>query len=188
MITAILLAGLGAAGCGDDDERDSAPPAERVDRPAEPPPGWRTVVDDRAGFSISVPPGWRARSGRDGSLVRSPDRLAAVSVQADRGASARVTPPDRFARDTIASLPGYRDLTARDTRDVAGSPYPNARIDGTGVRASGGTLQRVTVAVMQRPGAVTYAAVAFRDARRTGRPEARALDRLLASLRARPAR
>lgn len=146
------------------------------------------MVDDRAGLSISVPPGWRARSGPDGTLVRSRDRLAAVSVQADRSHAGRATPPDRYARDTIASLPGYRDLTARDTRAVAGAPYPNARIDGAGVRESGGALQRVTVAVLQRPGSVTYAAVAFRDARRTGRAEARAIDGLLASLRARPPR
>lgn len=187
MTTGILAACLLAAGCGDDD-RAAAPPVERADRPAEPPSGWRTVVDDRAGLSVSVPPGWRVRSGPDGTLVRSRDRLAAVSVQADRSDAGRATPPDRYARDTIASLPGYRELTARGTRAVAGSPYPSARIDGSGVRESGGAPQRVTVAVLQRPGSVTYAAVAFRDARRTGRAEARVINRLLASLRARPAR
>ena len=186
VITAVVLAALGAAGCGDDENGAATPPAERVDRAAQPPPGWRSLVDERAGLSISAPRRWRARSGPDGTLVRSPDGLVAISLQADRSPAGRTTPPDRYARDTIASLPGYRDLTARDTREVAGSPYPSSRIDGTGVRAERGERQRVTVAVFQRPGRVTYAAVAFRAARRTGRPEARALDRLLASFRARP--
>jgi hypothetical protein len=188
VIAVLLLAVTGAAGCGDDDDGPGSPPAERADRPAEPPPGWRTVVDERAGFSISVPPRWRAQTSAEGTLVRSPDRLVAVSVQADRGAAARSTPPDRYALDAIASLPGYRDLRAQETRDVPRSPYPNARIDGIGVRETGGSIQRVTVAVFQRPESVTYAAIAFRDAQRTGRTEARRIDRVLASLRARPPR
>lgn len=186
VITALLAAALGAPGCGGDDEGLPAPVPERADRPAVPPPGWGTVVDERSGFSFSLPPRWRARAGRDGTLVRSPDRLVAVSIQADRSLAGRGTPADRYARDTIASLPGYRDLVARETRAVRGSPYASARIDGSGVREVGGARQRVTVAVFQQPGAVTYAAIAFRAAGRTGRAEARALDRLLASLRARP--
>lgn len=175
------------AGCGEKDERIApATVAEATDPAAPPPRGWRTYLDRRAGFSISVPPGWSARRRGAATLVRSRDRLLAVSIVADRGAEGRETTAGDYARDTIASLPGYRQLAARGVRPVDGSPYESARADGAGTRESAERRQRVTAAAFRRPGQVTYAAVAFRDARGSGRMEARRLDRLLASLRARP--
>ncbi|HVE67811.1 MAG TPA: hypothetical protein VNB64_04445, partial [Solirubrobacteraceae bacterium] len=75
-------AGLGA--CGDESPSEPPPPEERADRTGSLPAGWTRVVNRRAGFSLGIPPGWTARGARGATLVRSGDRLLAVSIAADR--------------------------------------------------------------------------------------------------------
>ena len=67
-----LLAVLVAAGCGSEDEFEGSPdPAtERNDPPADPPPGWRTFANRAAGFTLSVPDAWPARTRRKATLIR----------------------------------------------------------------------------------------------------------------------
>jgi hypothetical protein len=67
---AFAIAGLG---CGEEDEFTGSPdPAtERNDPPAKPPPGWHTFANRRAGFTLSVPPGWPARARQSATLIRS---------------------------------------------------------------------------------------------------------------------
>ena len=82
---ALLLAtaaALGAAGCDEEDEFTGSPdPAtEQSDRPAKPPPGWHTVANRRAGFTLSVPRDWATRTRKSATLIRSRDRLIAVTV------------------------------------------------------------------------------------------------------------
>ena len=185
---ALLLAALIAAtGCGDDDERSGSPdPAtERSDRPAKPPPGWKTFANRRAGFTLSLPPGWRARTRGSATLIRSGDRLLALTVAADRSEAGRELRPRRYARRAFRALPGFRRLRRTGTRSVRGSPYPTARVEGRGTLARRRQRQQITVAVFRRPGRVTYAAVAF--AARAGGVAAHAapLNTVLASLRAR---
>lgn len=180
-LLALLAGGCGAGGS----DRPAPPPVEQADRPATPPPGWRTVIDRRSGFSLPVPPGWAVHSGGDGTLIRSPDRLAALSIQADRGSTGRDTGAAEYATETIASLPGYRDLAGRLAGVVAGSPYESARAEGVGVREESGRRQRVTVAALRRPGVVTFAAIAFRDAAGGDARTRRRIERMLAGLRGR---
>jgi hypothetical protein len=182
-----LIAGLAGAGCGDEDEFSGSPdPAtERNDPPAKPPPGWRTFSNRRAGFTLSVPPGWPARARGSATLIRSPDRLLAVTIAADRGEAARTTTPREYARRTFAALPGFRDVTVTNARKVKNSPYPNRRLDGAGTLAARRQRQRITVTAFRRPRRATYTVVAF-SAPVGGAPaHAGELDRLLASLRAR---
>ena len=187
LLLAALIAGLAGTGCGDDDEFEGSPdPAtERSDRPAKPPPGWRTIANGRAGFTLSVPPGWPARTRRIATLIRSPEGLVAVTVAADRSEPGRTTRPRPYARRTFRALPGFRRLRSARARRVRHSPYPAARIDGQGTLASRRQRQHITVAAFRRPGHVMYTIVAF--GARTGptRVHAGTLDRLLASLRAR---
>ena len=190
---ALLLAAaaaLAATACGEEDEFSGSPdPAtERSDRPAEPPPGWRTFTNRRAGFTLSVPPGWPARTKRSATLIRSNDSLVAITVDADRGESGRTTRPRQYARRTFRALPGFRKLRSTPVRRVRGSPYASARVDGSGTLANRRQRQRISVAAYRRPGRVTYTVVAF--SARIGRVPAHAgpLRQLLASLRAqRPA-
>jgi hypothetical protein len=180
-------AALAAAGCGDEDEFAGSPdPAtERSDRPAEPPPGWRTFSNRRAGFTLSLPPGWPARTRKSATLIRSSDHLLAVTVAADRSEPGRTTRPRQYARRAFRALPGFRDLKAPAARRVRGSPYASARIDGSGTLADRRQRQRITVAAFRRARRATYTVVAFSAV--VGRAPAHAgpLGRLLASLRAR---
>jgi hypothetical protein len=183
LLVAALVAGLIGAGCGDEDEFTGSPnPAkEQSDPPAKPPPGWRTFKNPRAGFTLSVPPGWLARARGSATLIRSPDRLVAVTVAADRSEAARTVPPRRYALRTFRALPGFRDLKANAFRKVKRSPYPNARVDGAGTFARRHQRQRITVAAFGRPRRVTYTVIAFS----ASPAHAREFDVMLASLRAR---
>lgn len=187
LLAAALAATVACFGCGEEDEfADSPDPAtERSDPPAKPPPGWHTFANRRAGFTLSVPPGWPARARKSATLIRSSDRLLAITVAADRSEPARTTPPGEYAQRTFRALPGFRHLKPSETRGVAHSPYPSARLDGTGTLGVNGQRQRITAAAFRRPGHVTYTVIAF--SARVGRAPAHAgeLRTLLASLRAR---
>jgi hypothetical protein len=187
LLAAALAATIAGLGCGEEDEfADSPDPAtERSDPPAKPPPGWHTFANRRAGFTLSVPPGWPARARKGATLIRSSDRLLAVTVAADRSEPARTTPPRDYALRTFRALPGFRRLKPREQRRVARNPYPSTRVDGTGTLVEARQRQRITVAAFRRPGRVTYTVVAF--SARLGRTTAHAgeVKVLLASLRAR---
>lgn len=187
LLAAALAATIACLGCGEEDEfADSPDPAtERSDPPAKPPPEWRTFSNRRVGFTLSVPPGWPARARKSATLIRSSDRLLAVTVAADRSESARTTPPREYARRTFRALPGFRHLKLSARGRVARSPYPSARIDGTGTLTETRQRERITVAAFRRPGHVTYTVIAF--SANVGRTPAHAgeLKLLLASLRAR---
>jgi len=188
-VIAFLLAAvatLGAMGCDGEDEFSGSPdPAtEQSDRPAKPPRGWHTVANRRAGFTLSVPPGWATRTRKSATLIRSNDRLVAVTVAADRSEDGRTTRPRQYARRTFRALPGFRKMRAAPARRVRGSPYRSARVDGAGTLAKTRQRQRITVAAYHRPRRATYTVVAF-AARIGGVPAyAGALRTILASLRA----
>jgi hypothetical protein len=183
-LVAALIAGLGGAGCGEEDEFTGSPnPAkEHNDPPAKPPPGWRTFKNPRAGFTLSVPPGWPARARGSATLIRSSDRLVAVTVAADRSEAARTVPPRRYALRTFRALPGFRNLKPAElTRKVEGSPYRGARVNGTGMLVKRRQRQQISVATFQRPQRVTYTVIAFS----ASPAHAGEVNRMLASLRAR---
>ena len=183
LLVAALLAGLTGSGCGEEDEFAGSPnPArERSDPPAKPPTGWRTFANGRAGFTLSVPPAWPARARGSATLIRSSDRLVAVTVAADRSEAARTTPPRGYARRTFRALPGFRNLKVNAVRKVEHSPYPSARVDGAGTLAERRQRQHITVAAFQRPHRVTYTVVAFSSSA----AHSAEIDVMLASLRAR---
>ena len=180
------LVGLLLTGCGDDGEPDAGDPAsERSDAAVKPPPGWRSVVNREAGFTIAAPRSWPARSANGGTLIRSGDRLVAVTVTADRSAAGRGREPARYARETLAQLPRFEGSVEPEVRPVRGSPYESALVEGTGsVETAAGREQRVAVAAFQRPEQVTYAAVIFSNPA-TPPADERAVRRMLRTLRAR---
>ena len=186
---AVLLAAtaaLAVTGCDEEDEFTGSPDPskERSDRPADPPPGWRTIANRRAGFTLSVPPGWASRTRKGATLVRSDDRLVAVTVAADRSEAGRATRPRQYARRTFRALPGFRKLRSTPVRRVRGSPYRSARADGGGTLTDRRQRQRITVAAYHRPRRATYTIVAF-SVRVGGVPvHTGALRTMLASLRA----
>jgi hypothetical protein len=180
-----LLAGVVlVGGCGDSGHER----ADRGDRPAPVPAGWRTVGNPNAGFTIGIPRHWSSRTRRSATLIRSLDRLVAITVGADRGSQGQSTPPSVYAQDTLRGLPDFEGDVSPRIRRVRGSPYRSARVDGTGTVGKTRRAQLITVAAFQRPGVVTFTAVVFRNAQVTsGRDEA-AISRVLRTLRAGPQR
>jgi hypothetical protein len=164
--------------CGDD---DGAAPAstETPDRPVKPPPGWRTVTNDKASVSIAAPRRWRVTERQRATLIRSPDRTVAVTLVADRSPVGRDTPAPDYARDTLMALPGFEGTVDAEPSRVRGSPYPSAQVQGRGRLPRSRAQQLITVAAFHRTGRVTYAAVAFRQ-RQT---PAVAVQRMLATVR-----
>ena len=179
LIAVVML----AAGCGDD---GTSAPAERADAPVKPPSGWRTVKNERAGFTIAAPRDWTARPRKAATLIRSGDRLVVMTLAADRGDAGKDMPPARYARLTLEGLPGFEGRLSAGTRRLRGTPYRSARVEGTGTVSGARRLQRITVATFARPGRVTYAAVVFRNPRATPRADERIVERMLRTFRARP--
>jgi hypothetical protein len=180
---AVLAGAAALAGCGGG---DAPKPAEQADRPVRPPPGWRTVRNAVAGFTIAAPRRWTARTRRGATLIRSRDKLVAATIAADRGSPGRDTPPADYAKQTLRELPDFEGSVAARARRVRGSPYRSARVDGLGTVGRIRRPQRLTVAAFQRPGAVTYAGVVFRNASATSAADEAALNRMLRTLRGEP--
>ena len=184
--TALAIAALALGACDDDEPADSSPDpaAEGSDPPAKPPRGWRVVRNRRAGFSVSAPRTWSARTRGTAILIRSDDRLVSITGAADRTAEERTRRPEAFARQTIRHLPGFRGRVRRRSRRLRGAPYRTARVDATGRIRTSAVPQRITAAVYQRPGFVTYELLVFRNARVRPRFNEPIVERLLRSFRA----
>src|SRR3954469_25401540 len=99
----VLALALSAAACGDSGSSDTTTTTarERSDAKAKLPGDWRRVVNERAGFNVGIPPGWKARGGPGSTIVRSRDKSLAVSITADRTATGRDLKPTTYARRAI---------------------------------------------------------------------------------------
>lgn len=187
--TAALLAlTLLGAGCADDEEKAErkSPQAERADRPAQPPHGWRTVRNARAGFTIAIPRRWTASSRRGRTTARSDDRLVAVSISADRTARGRQLSPAQYARRTIRTVPDFAGTVGKRVSRVRGSPYDSAMLTATGTVSPSNLSQRISVVIFQRRGRVSYGLLVFRNAGVQPRFNDRTINRMLRTFRAQP--
>ncbi len=162
----VLACATAAGGCGDDEPAPvSTTPQERADRRGPLPRGWTRVVNRRAGFSLGIPPGWKARGARGATLVRSGDRLLAVSIAADRSADGRDLPADVYVRRTANSLEGYRALRVGRPQPLRGARYPGSTVSARGVFARTSLRQAIRVTALRRRGRVTFTLIFFRTAR-----------------------
>jgi hypothetical protein len=184
------VASAGGAGCGDgdgDEPRQVTRPEERADPRGPLPKGWKRVVNRRAGFSLGIPPGWKARRARGATLVRSGDRLLAVSIAADRSPEGRTLAPKTYARRTARSLTGYRRLRIGVPARVRGAPYPGGTVTAQGRFVRTRIRQAIRVVALQRRGQVTYALVFFRTARSPGALYRPAIEGMVRTFRGQPA-
>lgn len=179
----VLLLAACLAACGDDSPER---PNEAADQSTAPPAGWRTVRNEAAGFTIAVPRSWAAATKRGATLIRSKDKLVAVTVAADRSAAGQQDEPAEYAREVIAALPGFEGAVSVKDARIAGSPYETAIAAGSGTVRTSGVAQRIEVAAFHRPGQVTYSAVIFRNARARPVPGRATVARMLRTFRAQP--
>lgn len=189
------------AGCGEDAEPERSegePPApvETVDRPAPLPEDWRRVTNGSAGFTVGLPPGWRegAQKSAQGSVLTSPDALAAVTINVDRSAGALALEPEDFAARTAEALGGAEagrgglsDLRVGEPERID-HPYDAALVGATGVSSASGERERVEVAVLRRPELAVYVLIARSSAEAESQfTDPGIIAEIIASLRGRPA-
>jgi hypothetical protein len=187
--TAILLASSVIAGCDEEDggSGDSGSVSETVDPLPELPRGWEQHVNEDAGFAIGVPPEWSARARGERSELRSPDRLVAISIAADRSEDALGVPLPDLARATLrAGPPGVRKLEAGRPRPFR-HRYEAVSLGATAVAGENPPVrERLHLFVIRRPGLATYTALAAENAETSARPHREEIERALRSLRGRP--
>jgi hypothetical protein len=146
------------------------------------PAGWRRVRDADGGFTVGLPPRWTAHRSRGTLVLRSHDKTIAIAVGADRSAPGRVAAPKTYAREAMASLPGYKNLRATDARRLDGTPYPAAQATATGTFRETGVAQAITLVAVQRRGEATFTLLAFSSARAAHDPARRLVDRVVSTL------
>jgi hypothetical protein len=176
-----------AAGCGD----SSAPAtrttaAEKADKRARLPDDWRRVVNERAGFNLGIPPGWRARGGPGSTIVRSRDKSLAVSITADRSAAGRDLPVTVYARNAIRGLTGYRDLKIGKVTRVVDTRYPAAAVKAEGVFERTSLRQALILFALQKRRVGTFTVLVIRSARVPRARYADVVSTMVRTLRAQP--
>lgn len=179
-----LAALLALTGCGGDGDDGGAPDPkdEPTDAAAKPPAGFHTVTNKVSGFTVSVPNTWSDKNQGPRTTLNAPDKLAAVSIAADRSENGRNFTAKKYASGTLASLPSFK--TDRTVKTIAGSPYENAFVTGSGKVGGEKDPQDVQAVIFRRPGKVTYGLLIFTNATHKSPANAKAIDRVLASFRA----
>ena len=184
-----LALAAGAAGCGGSSSSGDSSPKETTDPAAAALPAWTRLINDTAGFSLSLPPGWTPRrSGEGGTLIRSSDRALAVAVSADRSNDGAGDPPTTYLERTARHLNGYRSLRTGRAVRVPGLRYPAAGLTAAGTFSRTRVRQAITLYALHRPGIVTYTLAVFRSAAIPASRYAPYLQAILRSFRGRPAR
>ena len=189
IVAVVAALALLQAGCGGDaHKKRSTAGDERSDPPVQPPPGWRTITNPSAGFTIAAPRTWTATSTPRRTVIRSDDRLVAMSISADRTATGRELSAEQYGRRTIRTLAHFAGIVGKRASRVPDSKYQSAIITAIGTVKPSNLSQRISVAIFHIPGKVTYGAVVFRNAGVTPRFNDRTIARILGTFRAQPPR
>ena len=190
---AALLVSLALAGCDDSDERAEPepplppPPKETIDHLGEFPDDFERWVNRAGGFAFAAPRGWKVDDRGKGSLVRSFDRLVALSIVPDRSPEAPEVPVDQYADRAAGALAGFRDGLRVKGKARYEHRYDGAEVLATGT-ARGGVDQRVSVIVLRRDDLVTFTVVLAKNAEEAAGPSKRLADRVIETIRSRPPR
>jgi len=198
VLGALLALLFALAACGDDSdsgEGSGDAPVERADDPANLPAGWRTVENQASGFTVGAPPGWsdEPQEGGQGTVLRSPDKLVAVSISADRSAGALALDPEEFASRTAKALAsGDGEKGSESPADVeigpaspVDSPYEGASVAALKTTSEG--HEGIEVAVLRRPEVAVYVLAARGNADSPSAfADSRTFAEITASLRGQP--
>ncbi len=175
-----------AAGCGSEESDEPVEaPVESAEPVPELPAGWTVNRNTNAGFGFGVPPGWTASNDGIRSTVRSPDKLVAATIVADRSNEALEFPLDEFAETAITGVAGIRGLEPGQTRKYD-HRYEAVVIDAEGVGGAKDIRQHVDLVVLRREDLVTFTVLVARNADEDTKIYDEDIRRMIASLRSRP--
>lgn len=191
-LAALLLAITFAACGGSDDEPEPAPapepaPRETVDELPRLPDRWSAYVNRRGGYALGLPPGWSADRRRASTLIRSFDRLVAISVGSDRSDGGLEVPTSDYAARAAEALPGFEDGLRLKGMWRFDHRYDAARVKAEGV-AAGGIDQELSVIVLRRDRIATLTIVIAANAKPAARRSNRLARQVVETLRSRPPR
>ncbi len=149
---------MALAACGGSDPSSSTssttttpapPPKETREGLPDRPEQWTRYVNERGGYALLLPRGWEGERDGPQTLIRSFDRLVAISIAPDRSAAAAETPIEDYATNTAERLRGFEHgFEPEGTRRFPGH-YEAVDVYGTG-RSRDGVEQRVSVIVLRR--------------------------------------
>lgn len=185
-IVAVAALGVLFTGCGGDEGSATTAttgPTETADR-AKLPSGWVRHTNFDAGISLGIPPLWSARKDGSATTVRSPRKLLAITVTADRTSSATEIELDEFISAVAGALTGYEDLSTGEPEPF-GHRYPALAIEGDG-KAADGPAQDLLLVVLSREGLVKVTALTSWNRAKTRPREIRDARRILRTIRTRP--
>ena len=189
----VLLAAVALAGCGGGDDSSTTstttpprpPPKETRDPLPERPKDWEPYVNERGGYALLLPRGWKAEADGPRTLIRAFDRLVAISIAPDRSAEARATPISDYATRTADELRGFAGgFDPKGMRPFA-HRYEGTEVFGTGTSRDG-VDQRASVIVLRRGELATLTVVLAARAKPGAGESVRIARRAIATLRTRP--
>jgi hypothetical protein len=193
---AVLVAlALAVAGCGGDDSEDESPPPppkeriETVHKLPKLPDDWKRYENRRGGFVVGLPPGWKAPDRDRGptSLIRSYDRLVAISISPDRASDALDLDLEEFATRALEALPGLEvDLSRPSPPKPYEHRYEAVRTTVEGKGSESGVRQRISLIVLRRDALVTFTVVIAASTDKRAQPSERLANKVVATLRSRP--
>ena len=180
---ATAVVALGMAGCGEEDETEVERPRESVHEVPALPAGWAVEENHSGGFALGVPPAWEAQRKGTETVLRSADRLAVVTVKADRSNEALEADLAELADATgVAFGNQFQDYRLGDTTKFV------HRYDAYSTTAEGtsnGIGQEIEVFLLRRGDLATFTVLAQLNDE-LGTDYAATVDRIVSSIRSRP--
>jgi len=204
-LTIVVALGVGVAGCDAPGEREAPqstttastttstttaaapePSRETVDPLDELPPGFRRFEEVRGGFALGVPRGWTAERHGPNALIRSYDRLVALSITPNRSRRAQEVPLDDFASRTASALKGFREPVRPGRPHPYEHRYPAVQVRAKATERKSDVRERLRVIVLRRKDLVTFTAIVAANAKRHSEPAENLALKVLHTLRSRP--
>lgn len=190
-----LLLVVALAGCGGPGDSSTTattttapkPPKETRDPLPKRPQDWTPYVNERGGYALLLPRGWEAKPDGPQTLIRSYDRLVAISIAPDRSPDGLSAPLNDYATNTADELRGFEGgFDGKGMRRLK-RHYDAVEVYGSG-RSRDGVEQKASVIVVRRDAVATVTVVLAANARPAARPSFRIARRAIRTLRTRPPR
>jgi hypothetical protein len=191
LVLTVALAGCGGSGDSSTTATTTTapkpPPKENRDQLPKRPQDWTPYVNERGGYALLLPRGWEAKPDGPQTLIRSYDRLVAISIAPDRSPDGLSAPLNDYATNTADELRGFEGgFDGKGMRRLK-RRYDAVEVYGSG-RSRDGVEQRASVIVVRRDAVATIAVVLAANARPAARTSFRIARRVIRTLRTRPPR